>query len=66
MGHLPGPEVPWIWRCVAACATLEDVVLCCVVPGVQMYSGCIPVHLDVLVSCLHCYMLCTVILLCGQ
>ena len=44
----------------------EDDVLSCIVPDVQMCSRCVPVHPDVIVSYQHCYILCTLLLLCGR
>ena len=59
VGCLAGPEVPWIWRCVAECATFEDIVLSCIVPDVQMCS-CVFLfiqmflyHIDIII----CYVL---------
>ena len=60
------PEVPWLRCACADCATFEDNILSCIVPDVQMYSRCVPVHPDVIVLYQHCYILCTLLLLCGR
>ena len=64
-GCLARPKVPWIGRPTMDCAMFEDNVLFCQVM-LQMCSRSVPLHPDVLVLCQHCYILCTVILLCGR